>query len=98
MLHCDKCCVDLSPDANLSSIFHAFNEVPELKSSTDIFSSDLSGCRCGVSDALGHLSQDGHHPALTVKLLSEAAAHTAQQGGQQVLIASAELAVLQVVL
>lgn len=58
----------------------------------------LSAGQGGVSDLLSHLGEDGDEPALTVKLLAESSTGAAQQGGQQVLIASAELAVLQVVL
>lgn len=47
---------------------------------------------------MGHLGEDGDEPALTVKLLTETATNAAQQRSQKVLIASAELAVLQVVL
>lgn len=58
----------------------------------------LSAGGRGVPDPVGHAGEDGDQPALAVELLAQTAAHAAQQRGQQVVVASAELAVLQVVL
>ncbi len=58
----------------------------------------LSAGRRRVSDLVSHLGEDGDEPALTVELLPQPPTDAAQQSRQQVLIASAELAVLQVVL
>ena len=52
----------------------------------------------GEASVVGDQRQDGHQPALPVKLLAEAVAHAAQHGCQQLLIAHAELRVLQCVL
>lgn len=60
--------------------------------------SDLSRWWWGVSDTLCNFSQDADEPALAVKLFTEASACAAEQRGQQVLIAYAELGVLQSVL
>ena len=61
-------------------------------------SAHLSAGRRRFSDFVSHLGEDGDEPALPVELVAETSTHAAQQGSQQVLIASAELAVLQVVL
>lgn len=69
-----------------------------ITSNAGVPSSHLSAGRRGVSDLVGHGGEDGHQPALPVELLTEASADAAQQSGQKVLVASAELTVLQVVL
>lgn len=58
----------------------------------------LSAGRRGVSDFLGQLGEDGDKPALLIKLFPQTSTDTAEQSSQEVLIASAELTVLQVVL
>lgn len=58
----------------------------------------LSVGRRGVSNFLSHLREDGHEPALSVKLFPETSTDTAEQSGQEVLVAGTELTVLQVVL
>lgn len=57
----------------------------------------LSAGRCGVADLLSDFGEDGDEPALAIELFPQTSAHAAQQGSQQVLVASAELTVLQVV-
>lgn len=52
----------------------------------------------GLPDPLSHLGEDGDEPALTVKLIPQSSTNAAEQSGQEVLVPSAELAVLQVVL
>lgn len=52
----------------------------------------------GVTDFLGQLGEDGDEPALSIKLFPQTSTDTAEQSSQKVLIASAELTVLQVVL
>ena len=58
----------------------------------------LSIRRVGVADLLGHRGQYGHQPGLPVELVAEPPSHAAQQRRQQVLVAPAELAVLQGIL
>jgi len=58
----------------------------------------LSAGRRAVADSLSHRGEDGDEPALPVELVTQTPPHAAQQSGEQVLVASAELAVLQVVL
>lgn len=60
--------------------------------------SHLSVGRCGVSDFLSHRGEDGNDPALTIKLVPKTSPDAAEQSGQEVLIAGAELTVLKVVL
>lgn len=58
----------------------------------------LSAGGRGLSHLKRHFAEDGHHPALTLELLTQPSTGAAQKSCQQVLIASAELTVLQVVL
>lgn len=56
-------------------------------------------CRRGsLPDLLGQFGQGINKPALAVKLLSQPLATATQQGGQQVLVADAELRVFEAVL
>lgn len=56
-------------------------------------------CRWGgLSDLLGQFSKGIDKPALAVKLLPQSLATAAQQGCQQVLVADAELRVLEAIL
>lgn len=58
----------------------------------------LSVGRVGISDFVSHRGKNGDEPGLAVELVTETSTGAAEQSGEEVLIASAELTVLQVVL
>lgn len=80
---------------------HVFNNcyiILYLDTTTRFFCPHLSAGRRGVSDFVSNLGEDGDEPTLTVELFAESSTGAAEQSSQKVLIASAELTVLQVVL